>query len=205
MKNLKKKQASKLLFYFDTMIEFLAESHTYLNDGIIRPSVSQILRSTLFPKMYQDVPKEIIENASRFGTNVHKAIETGCSEGLRFTEGLAYKEWLKLKEEQVITPIHQELLMAYKYDYCGTIDMIGTIRSEAVIIDIKTTAKLNTEYLSWQLAFYKYAYEYTVKEKLEKAYCVWLPKRKIGQLIEIEIKSKEEVIDLVSYFKRSFN
>ena len=56
------------------MIEFLPEQHIYLIDGVITPSVSEILRF-IFPDKYKAIPPHILANAAKFGTNIHSAIE----------------------------------------------------------------------------------------------------------------------------------
>jgi len=56
------------------MIEFLKEEHLYLVDGIITPSVTQILQF-LFPDKYKDVPPEILANKAEYGSILHKVIE----------------------------------------------------------------------------------------------------------------------------------
>ena len=184
-----------------SMIEFLPESHTYLVEGVIVPSVTSILSSTIFRKMYEGVPKYILNNKAQFGTNVHRAIETGDSGDLNQIEMISYQQWEKLKERYEIAPQEQETLVHYQDLYCGTLDMIAIVNGELVINDIKTTAKLDEDYLSWQLSFYKYAYENMGGKELVKGYVTWLPKKELGQFIEIPFKTKEEVLELVKEYE----
>lgn len=182
------------------MIEFLEESHTYLVNGIIVPSVSQILSATIFKDKYANIPKYILNNKAQFGTNVHKAIETGYSEDLTFLEQLAYEQYKRLVRRFEIVPIEQEQLVHYEDLYCGTLDMVAKVNDILVIADIKTTYQLDEEYLSWQLSFYKYAYERTGKT-LHKAYCLWIPKKDIGQFVEVPFKTETEVLELVKQYE----
>ncbi len=184
-----------------SMIEFLPESHTYLVEGVIVPSVTSILSSTIFRKMYEGVPKYILNNKAQFGTNVHRAIETGDSSDLNQIEMISYQQWEKLKERYEIAPQEQETLVHYQDLYCGTLDMIAIVNGELVINDIKTTAKLDEDYLSWQLSFYKYAYENMGGKELVKGYVTWLPKKELGQFIEIQFKTKDEVLNLVKEYE----
>lgn len=177
-------------------IEFVKEAHVYLIDGIIVPSVTEILRETLFPDLYENIPQYILEKASKRGKKIHKAIEKENDTDLSFSENLAYKEWLFLKNKYEIQCYKNEVLVHYKNLYCGRIDLIAKIEDTFIICDIKTTYKLNIEYISWQLSFYKYAYENMFNKKLSKAYCIWLPNKKMGKLVEIETKSKIDVINL---------
>lgn len=80
--------------------------------------------------------------------------------------------------------------------------MIAVVNNELIINDIKTTAKLDEEYLSWQLSFYKYAYENMGGKELVKGYVTWLPKKELGQFIEIQFKTKDEVLELVREYER---
>lgn len=183
------------------MIEFIEDEHIYLVGGVIVPSVTSILSNTIFKGKYDGVPKYILNNKAQFGTNVHRAIETGDSSDLTQIEMISYQQWLKLKEHYEIAPKKQEILVHYEDMYCGTLDMIATVDGELVINDIKTTAQLDEDYLSWQLSFYKYAYENMGGQELVKGYVTWLPKKELGQFIEIPFKTKEEVLELVKEYE----
>ena len=185
------------------MIEFLPNEHLYLYQGIIVPSVTTILGKTIFQGKYDGIPSYILKNKAQFGTNVHRAIETGDSSDLNQVEMISYQQWEKLKERHEIAPHEQETLIHYDDLYCGTLDMIAIVNGELVINDIKTTAKLDKEYLSWQLSFYKYAYENMGGQELVKGYVTWLPKKELGQFIEIPFKTKKEVLDLVQAYERT--
>lgn len=184
-------------------VEFIEEIHTYVYQGIIVPSVTTILSNTIFKGKYDGVPKYILNNKAQFGTNVHRAIETADSSDLNQIEMISYQQWIKLKERHEIAPHEQETLIHYEDLYCGTLDMIAVVNDELVINDIKTTAKLDEDYLSWQLSFYKYAYENMGGQELVKGYVTWLPKKELGQFIEIPFKTKEEVLELVQDYERT--
>ena len=57
------------------MIEYIDEIHTYLIDGIIVPSVSQILHDKVFPDKYKGVPEKVLMAKAEYGTKVHSIIE----------------------------------------------------------------------------------------------------------------------------------
>jgi hypothetical protein len=193
------------------MIEFLKEDHLYLVDGIITPSVTQILQF-LFPDKYKDVPIEILQNKAKYGSILHKVIEIAEQEqtfeievlkqkikGINYLIELSFKQYLKIKEKYNIDVLEQEQIVAYKDLYCGTFDMIAYVKGKKSLLDIKTTAELDLEYLSWQLSFYELA----KGETFEKLYVVWLPKKGLGQLIEIPRKSKEELLEVLKkYFRK---
>lgn len=196
------------------MIEFLKEEHLYLVDGVITPSVTQIL-NFLFPNKYKDVPPEILAKKAEYGTILHKVIEIAEQEqtfdirvlkqkidGINYIIESSFKQYLKLKEKYELEVLEQEQIVAYKNLYCGTFDMIAKVDGKKSLIDIKTTAELDIEYLSWQLSFYELA----KGETFEKLYVIWLPKKGLGELKEVPRKTKQELLEVLEkYYKGGIN
>ena len=196
------------------MIEFLKEEHLYLVDGIITPSVTQILQF-LFPDKYKDVPPEILTKKAEYGTILHKVIEIAEQEqmfdiellrqkieGIDYIIESSFKQYLKLKEKYELEVLEQEQIVAYKDLYCGTFDMIAYVKGKKSLLDIKTTAELDIEYLSWQLSFYELAKD----ETFEKLYVIWLPKKGLGELKEVPRKTKQELLEVLEkYYKGGIN
>lgn len=182
------------------MIEFIEDGHIYLKDGIIVPSVSEILHF-IFPDKYTGIPDWILERKAKYGSKVHEAIEilekTGEVIELNIYQEIAIEQYIKLREKNGIEVLEQESMISYKYDFCGRFDMIAKIGNDICLCDIKTTAELDKEYLSWQLSFYELA----TGKKFDKLYAIWLPKKELGQLIEIERKPKEELLKKLEEFK----
>lgn len=188
------------------MIEFIEEEHLYLYDGIIIPSVSEILHF-IFPNKYANVDKEVLNKKAEYGSTVHLAIE--CLEEdkelpkLDKNQEFSIRQWQYLKEKNNINVIIQEQMIHYLDEYAGRFDMVANIDGYLCLCDIKTTATLDKEYLSWQLSFYELANESMYHTRFDKLYAIWLPKRNCGQLIEIERKSKNELLDVLKKFKES--
>lgn len=103
---------------------------------------------------------------------------------------ICIREYLRLVSEYNIIPLEQEQIVSYEYLYCGTLDMTGLVMGKNSLLDIKFTAELDKEYLSWQLGMYQLAKGI----KYDTCYCIWLPKGKLGQLVEIKPKTKEEIL-----------
>ena len=55
------------------LLEFIEETHTYVCDGLIVPSVSTILKTKF--NDYVGVSKEVLNRAAELGSNLHLAIE----------------------------------------------------------------------------------------------------------------------------------
>ena len=176
------------------MLEYIDEAHLYLYNGVIIPSVSEILNKYLFKDKYKYVPESILKAKAEYGSKVHEAIEyleknNKMLEGLNIHQELSVEQYLKIKEKYNLQVLKQEEMVCYKGIYAGRFDMLANVNGKECLIDIKTTAELDLEYLSWQLSLYELAYG----KKLEKLYALWLPKKGLGKLIEIERKSLEEI------------
>ena len=188
------------------MIEFIEEEHLYLYDGIIIPSVSEILHF-IFPDKYKNVDKEILNKKAEYGSTVHLAVE--CLEEdkklpkLDKNQEFSIRQWQYLKEKNNISVIIQEQMIHYGNIYAGRFDMVANVNGYLSLCDIKTTAVLDKEYLSWQLSFYELANESMYHTRFERLYAIWLPKRNYGQLVEIERKSRNELLDVLKKFKES--
>lgn len=190
------------------MLEFIEEEHLYIYNGVIIPSVSEILKF-IFPEKYKGVPDFILQNKANYGTLVHKLcekIDLGKTiEELKQEYNFNYiieaslNQHLKLKEQYKIEPISMEQRVCYNGLYGGTYDLEANVNSLFSLIDRKTTAELDEDYISWQLSFYELA----SGKKYEKFYVEWLPKKDLGQLVEIEKKSKKEMIKMLDmYFNK---
>ena len=178
-------------------IEFFEDTHTYLVDGVIVPSVTQVIVE-IIGNAYGEVPAAILKKKADYGTKVHRWIEKYAMTG----ETPKQSEMMKLstdqykhiafKERIIIQSVEQAI--AYGHRYAGTYDMYGTWKGAPTIFDIKTTVELNTEYLEWQLGMYKLA----MTQPVEKTACIWLPKGDVAQLVEIQPKSELEIIEMLN-------
>ena len=185
------------------MIEFIDEPHIYLVDGVITPSVSEILHY-IFPDKYKSVNRRILNKKAEYGTTIHESIEmyeaniktmskeeafdvTIQAKELNYIQEASIRQYLKLKNRHQIDVLEQERMIQFKKLYAGRFDMIARIGDDVCLCDIKTTAELDEEYLSYQLSYYELAMGTTY----DKLYAVWLPKKGLGVLKEIKRKPKK--------------
>lgn len=137
------------------MLEYNAEKHEYKTDGVVIPSVTQIISN-------KDIFKYVNEKYMKAGTNRHKAIEAWLKYQL-ITEGY----------EEIIASYSSELLKVQKIygktlaiekpligelqgmKYAGTPDVI----LEAAIVDFKSNIN-NLKYYELQLTAYALLAEY---------------------------------------------
>lgn len=187
----------------DGELTFIEETHQYLLGGVLLPSVSEILHF-IFPDKYKGVSKDILNQKANYGSIVHEYIEK-FEKGkykelpdLDLYQKLSIKQYLRLKAKYDIDVIEQEKMVHYEDYYAGRFDMIANIQNKECLCDIKTTAELDIEYLSWQLSFYELAYG----RKLKKLYAIWLPKKGIGKLVEIPRKTKKEMVKVLKQYQK---
>ena len=182
------------------MIEFLEEPHLYLKDGILIKSVTQILQ-LIFPDKYKGISQWILDKKAEFGTEGHSIIEhldvtdeNDIKNTLLNIKNIdlqiCIKEYLRLVNQHKIEPLLHEERVSYKYLYAGTLDMIANVDGVESLIDIKFTSELDEEYLSWQLGMYALA----LGKEFKEYYCLWLPKKSLGELRRITPKTKEEIL-----------
>lgn len=194
------------------MIDFLEEPHIYLVDGVITPSVSEILHF-IFPNKYKGVDKRILTKKAEYGTMIHESIEmyeanikvmrieeafyvTTQVKELTYIQEASLRQYLKLKDRYEIEVLEQEMMIQFEKKYAGRFDMIANVKGYLSLCDIKTTAELDEEYLSWQLSYYELA----MGKTFEKLYAIWLPKKSLGQVVEIKRKPREVLLKKLNEF-----
>ena len=138
-------------------LEYFDDTHTYLYDGLMLPSVTQIL-GVKYKNDYASVPPSVLDNASKRGTAVHKAIEN--YNNLGYDDGSeAVRNFKFLQKQYGFEVLDSELpIVIFKDDMpiaCGRLDMTMLMDGETGIADIKTVSALNKEKIAYQLNLYR--------------------------------------------------
>lgn len=155
----------------DHVLEYVDETHTYLVDGVIVPSITSLCKRRLGDR-YPNVPRAVLKKAADRGTAIHEAIENYCKTG-QISEEYAdevynfrtvertYGLIVKANEVPVILFDGENPIAA------GRLDLVIEHGGKKGIADIKTTAKLDKDYLAVQLNLYARAYEQCYGEHIE--------------------------------------
>lgn len=171
---------------------FDEKTHVYTVDGVVVPSVSKILGTTLFKSKYDGVSSFVLDNAASFGSGVHHAIETDDISNLDDLQFKKYDEYLGLVIKNKIKPLVHEQIVFYKHNgvivFIGTFDLLAMYMDKMVLCDVKTTYELDYNYLLWQLSMYALAYEQMYGVDILGLYVFWLPKRKKGLFGRVDIE-----------------
>lgn len=138
-------------------LEYFDDSHTYLYDGIILPSITQLLKKQN-PDKYKDVPSFIMNRAAAAGTAVHSAIEKFEKEGI-VSDLPEFYGYLYLKDRDNFTVKESEkpivLFRGKKAVAAGRFDMLTNEGGKIGLEDIKRTSKLDIESVTLQLNLYR--------------------------------------------------
>ena len=200
-----------------TDIEFFEDSHEYLVNGIATPSTTQLMHMMEeFSNMYKGVSKKVLMKKAAYGDYVHECVER-IGKGLpipdefnwKSFEGIAVKRYMTLAVENDIHVDSSEQLIAYIDDdglplVAGKYDLLGTVKSEKALIDIKTTAKYDPVYLKVQLNAYRICLEQMLKEEIPKLYSLWLPKKGLGRLLPVDKMDSDKLLEKLRHAKARY-
>ena len=143
------------------VLEYIDETHTYIYDGVVLPSITQILKFK-FGGKYDGIPKETLERAAEQGTAVHQAIEDYEQQGIE-TELPELRNYKFLKKAYGFECIANEVpVVLFKDDEavaCGRLDLVLKEGEQIGLGDIKRTSALDKNYLAYQLNLYRIAYQ----------------------------------------------
>lgn len=185
-----------LLDLHKSSVHFDEQSHTYTTaDGVVLSGVTSIIKQVLFPDKYRGIPDEVLAKAAERGTAIHNECEDinllGASSLSDFSS-MEARNYHRLLEENNITMIASEYLVS---DESVVATMIDCIDDQGNLYDIKTTATLDTDSLSWQLSFCDYLFvrqNILLDRPSSRLYGIWL-RGDTARIVEVERKTDEEI------------
>lgn len=141
-------------------VEYIESSHTYLVNGIIVPSVTQIMK-TRFGGKYTGIDSAVLNEAAARGTAMHEAIQA-YAERLEDDGSKEVHNYRFLMNANGLKFVSSEKTIIVDYKgkpYCaGRLDMVVSKDDKIGIIDFKRTATLDKNYLAVQLNLYRQGY-----------------------------------------------
>lgn len=178
--------------------EFNEETHTYRLNGKVIPSVTQIINEVLFYNKYSSVSEDTLELAKNKGSLIHKEIEDYIKTGSTgFTSEL--ESFINIVNDKKLEHMKSEVKV-HNEEIAGTIDILCKIGDKNIIIDVKTTAELDKEYVSWQLSMYAYILETYYSVRIDELYGMWLRNDK-AKFVKVEKKTHNQVEDVLNAYK----
>ena len=187
-------------------VEFLEDEHIYLCDGVILPSITQILKIK-FANKYDGVSSEVLKRASELGTAVHKAIEDFEKYSIDDIGCIELRNYKFLKKHYKFKCLDNEVsVILFKDDVpvaCGRLDLVINENGQVGLADIKRTSTLDKDYLRYQLNLYRIAYQQCYGKNIEFLRALHL-RNDVRKYIDIPI-NENEVISLLNEFLEGVN
>lgn len=174
-------------------LKFFDEGHIYEYNGVVVPSVSELLRF-LSREVYGEIDKYILDRAAERGTAVHSATQALDENGtVDVTDDIAgYVEaYAKFRHEHDVgweyieKPIAEPEML-----FAGTIDRAGMVDGEKAILDIKSNAVVKKTLVKAQLNGYA-KLTATIGFVPERLYCLQLIKDGRYRLYDTKIDDME--------------
>ena len=141
-------------------LEYIDDIHTYLVDGVIVPSVTQILKIR-FGNKYDNVSRQTLQRAAEKGTEVHEAIENYCKHGTE-SNLVEVRNFKFLQKQYQFKVLDNEVPVILFKDgepiAAGRLDLVLEMDGKIGGGDIKRTSTLDKNYLAYQLNLYRIAY-----------------------------------------------
>lgn len=185
------------------LLEYIDESHTYIFDGVVLPSITQILK-VKFGNKYIGISKDVLNRAAEKGTEVHKAIEDYEKEGID-SDVKELRNYKFLKKHFGFECLDNEVPIVLFLDgkpiACGRIDVILKEENNIGIGDIKRTSTFDKEYVAYQTNLYRIGYQQTYGVDISFLRGIHL-REDVRRYVELPI-NEEMPLELVKeYLKR---
>lgn len=171
---------------------FFDDRHEYQVDGEIVPSVSEILRF-ISREVYGDVTQFRLDHAADRGHNVHSACEQldrfGSAEIDAEIEPYINAYIQFRKDHKPVWSKIEHAMHSETFGYAGTLDRYGTIGGKSVIVDIKSSYKVETALVTAQLNAYRLLADFS-QMLVDELYVLHLRKDGTYKLIPIPIDDR---------------
>lgn len=175
-------------------LEYDDASHTYLVDGIIVRSVTQLLKLK-FGGKYDGIDAGVLKAAADRGTAIHKAIEEYCKTG-RNEDVPEVRDFKFLQHHYnfYVTGNEMPIILDFAGEtYAGRLDLILNMNLADpcyAVADIKTTSTLDKDYLGHQLNLYRIGVEQCYDIVPQELYGIHLKDGK-RKMVKIPIRSEK--------------
>jgi len=160
----------------------------FLNEGVVTIPESQMHYLLESAKSAQEEERLA---ASQYGTTAHEILEQlsrGQSPHIPNEFSFLVSSWKEWVNKTGIIFEHAEEYVYHTGGFAGSFDLVGSIGSEKVLIDYKTSKSIYAEY-ALQQGGYKLAYEEMTGETINRGFILKLPKGfRGGSLYIVEIQ-----------------
>ena len=187
------------------ILEYIEDTHTYICDGVILPSITQIIKYK-FKNKYSNVSETILAKASEKGTEVHKAIENYEKYKIEDVNCVELRNYKFLKRQYCFDCLNNEvpiiLFIDQKPFAAGRLDLELLKDNLYGLGDIKRTATLDKDYLAYQLNLYRIGFQQCYDIEISFLYGLHL-RENVRKCVNIPINEKVALDLIYEYIKES--
>lgn len=178
-------------------VTFNQEAHTYHLEGVQLQGVTGMINDLVFPDKYTDIPHEILRKAAERGTYIHQCCELVDALDI-VPDNLEARNYIALRLAHGLEVEESEYLVSDEKHFATCIDKVFRSGETTFhLADIKTTHKLDTEYVRWQLSVNAHLFELQNPEaKVDALFAIWL-RGETAQLVDVERLPQETVLALM--------
>lgn len=152
------------------LLEFIPSTHTYIFNGEIIPSVTQIMRIK-FNDKYLGVPQSTLDMAGELGIEMHKIIQDYEELNIDDKSNLELQNYKFLKKyykwETIRCEVPVVILVDNKAICGGRIDLFVKSNGDLGIIDLKRTSVFDKEYVTYQTNLYRLGMKCTYNKDIK--------------------------------------
>ena len=178
-------------------VQFDELAHTYTLNNLPLSGITGVLKHYICPDKYDGISEAVLNAAAERGHEIHSQIQM-------IVDGFGYADTAPEVDEffnqmSGTLFIASEYLVSDEQFFASAIDIVD---ENCNLYDVKTTATLDIEYLSWQLSVYAYLFELQNPDlKAGKLYGVWL---RSGKCEIVEVKKIDAAI-VADFLKTAIN
>lgn len=187
------------------ILEYIEDTHTYICDGVILPSITQIIKYK-FKNKYSNVSESVLAKAAEKGTEVHKAIENYEKYKIEDVNCVELRNYKFLKRQYCFDCLNNEvpiiLFIDQKPFAAGRLDLELSKDNLYGLGDIKRTAILDKDYLAYQLNLYRIGFQQCYDIEISFLYGLHLRKN-VRKCVNIPINEKVALDLIYEYIKES--
>lgn len=167
----------------DSGVLFDEENHTYLLGDKYLSGITGMLQRQFFPNEFEGIPKDVIDAAAQYGTDVHHSCED--FDHAWINDGtVEVQDYIQICKENNLTHECSEYTVTDGSDWASRIDKVYRVSDDTFDIgDIKTYGVMTADKLAkakWQLSIYACLFELQNK------------KAKVNRLFIIHLRNKQK-------------
>jgi len=178
-------------------VEFNSKTHQYFLRGKELTGITTMLKYQIFPNKYKGIPRSILDAAATRGSEIHAACEYYDNFGAVNDKYREVGDYARITKD-----LQYEISEYYVTDgehIASALDKVYRVSdNEFIIADIKTTAELDEEYVTWQTSIYEYLFlKLNPMARVVRRIAIWLPKKGEPQIVDLERISDANIERLI--------